>query len=92
MKITRLPWQDTILFIVLHAVAIYTIGFHLEHRHHHRFSDQPQDVHSPLHKGFLWSHMGWILCDKYKSTNQALIRDFWAYPELVCSIITPGRR
>jgi stearoyl-CoA desaturase (Delta-9 desaturase) len=138
----RIIWQDTILFIVLHAVAIYTIGFHFEwrwvglalasyylrmfalsagfhryfshrsyktsrpfafflaflgecslqkgalwwashHRHHHRFSDQPQDVHSPLHKGFLWSHMGWILCDKYKSTNQVLIRDFWAYPELV---------
>lgn len=53
------------------------------HRHHHHFSDQPQDVHSPLHKGFFWSHMGWILCDKYKPLKKPLIKDFLAYPELV---------
>jgi len=53
------------------------------HRHHHRFSDQPQDVHSPLHKGFFWSHMGWILCDKYKPLNRAMIKDFLVHPELV---------
>jgi stearoyl-CoA desaturase (delta-9 desaturase) len=28
----RIIWQDTILFIVLHAVAIYTIGFQFEWR------------------------------------------------------------
>ncbi|MGH8581141.1 MAG: acyl-CoA desaturase, partial [Gammaproteobacteria bacterium] len=53
------------------------------HRHHHRFSDQPEDVHSPLHKGFFWSHMGWILCDKYKPLNRAMIKDFLVHPELV---------
>lgn len=138
----RILWQDTILFIVLHALAILTIGLQFQwrgvglaaasyylrmfalsagfhryfshrsyktsrffafflaflgecslqkgalwwashHRHHHRFSDQPQDVHSPLYKGFLWSHMGWILCEKYKDINKALIKDFLAYPELV---------
>jgi len=31
------------------------------HRHHHQESDQPDDVHSPKHHGFLWSHMGWIM-------------------------------
>lgn len=31
------------------------------HRMHHRFSDQQPDPHSPL-AGFLWGHMGWIVC------------------------------
>jgi stearoyl-CoA desaturase (delta-9 desaturase) len=30
------------------------------HRYHHRFSDSPNDVHSPRH-GFWHSHMGWFL-------------------------------
>ena len=31
------------------------------HRHHHRYSDTPQDAHSPLQRGFWHAHMGWIL-------------------------------
>jgi stearoyl-CoA desaturase (delta-9 desaturase) len=52
------------------------------HRHHHRYSDKPQDVHSPL-RGFWWSHLGWILCDKYSATRTELVRDLTRYPELV---------
>ena len=52
------------------------------HRHHHRFSDTPEDVHSPL-KGFFWSHVGWIMCSKYTATDYAAIKDFAKYPELV---------
>lgn len=52
------------------------------HRDHHRFSDTERDVHSPQ-KGFWWSHMGWILCDKYKGIDyDRQIKDFAAYPEL----------
>ncbi len=51
------------------------------HRHHHRYSDQPEDIHSPK-KGFLWSHVGWILCRKYSRTPVELIRDFEKYPEI----------
>lgn len=51
------------------------------HRHHHRYSDQPEDIHSPK-KGFFWSHMGWILCDKYHNTDLTQIPDFAKYPEL----------
>src|SRR5205823_8235767 len=29
-----------------------------------------------------WSHMGWILCDKYGPTDTDTIRDFAAFPEL----------
>lgn len=53
------------------------------HRHHHRHADTDEDVHSPVNKGFLWSHMGWFLSDKHFATQHHLIRDFAKYPELV---------
>jgi stearoyl-CoA desaturase (delta-9 desaturase) len=51
------------------------------HRNHHRFSDTERDVHSPK-RGFWWSHVGWILCDKYNEADRSQIRDFASYPEL----------
>lgn len=30
------------------------------HRHHHRFSDQAEDLHSPVVAGFWQSHVGWL--------------------------------
>ena len=51
------------------------------HRHHHRYSDTERDLHSPL-KGFWWSHVGWILCDKYNATDYDSIKDFAKFPEL----------
>jgi stearoyl-CoA desaturase (delta-9 desaturase) len=52
------------------------------HRHHHRFSDQKQDIHSPRHSGFWWSHLGWILSDQHDKTQWELIPDLAKYPEL----------
>ena len=51
------------------------------HRIHHRYSDQPQDVHSPK-DGFWWSHVGWVLASKYDRTPIERIQDFARYPEL----------
>src|SRR5437763_2620541 len=52
------------------------------HRDHHRFADTDQDTHSPL-QGFWWSHVGWILCDRYGSVDyDEKIADFARYPEL----------
>jgi stearoyl-CoA desaturase (delta-9 desaturase) len=52
------------------------------HRHHHKHSDRPEDIHSPL-RGFWWSHMGWIVCRKYRGTDLEAIKDFTKYPELL---------
>ncbi|MGZ8763070.1 MAG: acyl-CoA desaturase [Acidimicrobiia bacterium] len=52
------------------------------HRDHHRYSDTDRDIHSPR-KGFWWSHVGWILCDRYGATKYDGIKDFARYPELV---------
>ena len=51
------------------------------HRDHHRYSDTELDIHSPK-RGFLWSHMGWILCDKNSEIPFDRIKDFSKYPEL----------
>jgi len=51
------------------------------HRHHHKHSDQLEDIHSPM-KGLFWSHMGWIMCKKHDPTPEHLIKDFAKFPEL----------
>lgn len=52
------------------------------HRHHHRHSDTEEDLHSPSARGFLWSHIGWILSDRYNATRTELVPDLAKYPEL----------
>jgi len=52
------------------------------HRHHHRFSDQDEDLHSPRRDGFWWAHVGWILSSQFDATPTTLIKDFVVYPEL----------
>ncbi len=53
------------------------------HRHHHQYSDKNNDLHSPVTKGFLWSHIGWILCDKNMPTHYERVKELSAFPELV---------
>lgn len=52
------------------------------HRAHHKYSDQPRDIHSPVQRGLYWSHMGWFLCGRYDMTDWERIQDFAKYPEL----------
>jgi len=52
------------------------------HRHHHRYSDGPEDVHSPAQRGFWWSHVGWILSERYDATRLERVNDLARYPEL----------
>ncbi|MGC3998943.1 MAG: fatty acid desaturase [Anaeromyxobacter sp.] len=52
------------------------------HRDHHRFSDRPQDIHSPVQRGFLWSHMGWFLSRAHEETKLDRVKDLARFPEL----------
>ena len=52
------------------------------HRDHHRYSDTPQDIHSPKQSGFWWSHVGWILSRRYNATKLDRVKDLARYPEL----------
>ena len=55
----------------------------VNHRHHHKYSDTEEDIHSPKQKGFWYSHCGWILSNKYNQTDYQAIKDYAKYPELV---------
>jgi stearoyl-CoA desaturase (delta-9 desaturase) len=53
-----------------------------KHRHHHLHSDMPDDVHSPRHTGFLYSHFGWIFATKHDHADLGTVPDLAKYPEL----------
>ena len=52
------------------------------HRAHHRHSDGEDDVHSPVRRNFLWSHMVWFLARGNFRTRLELVPDLARYPEL----------
>jgi stearoyl-CoA desaturase (delta-9 desaturase) len=54
-----------------------------KHRHHHLHSDTERDVHSPRHKGFWYSHVGWIFARGHGKTDLVKVADFARYPELM---------
>lgn len=53
------------------------------HRHHHKYSDEETDLHSPLQQGFWWSHVGWMLSEHSMPTDYSKVKDLAKYPELV---------
>ena len=54
-----------------------------QHREHHRHSDREQDIHSPLQRGFWWSHVGWILSNEHDSYDSKKVQDMARFPELL---------
>ena len=52
------------------------------HRHHHRYTDQEQDVHSPSRHGFWWSHIGWLTSKSNFPTKYKFVADWTRFPEL----------
>ena len=53
-----------------------------KHRHHHLHSDTEQDVHSPRHTGFIYSHLGWIFSRRHDTFDEAAVSDLMRYPEM----------
>jgi stearoyl-CoA desaturase (Delta-9 desaturase) len=53
-----------------------------KHRHHHRYADTPEDVHSPVHSSFFYSHMGWIFARRHDRFDASTIQDLTKFPEL----------
>jgi stearoyl-CoA desaturase (delta-9 desaturase) len=52
------------------------------HREHHRFSDTPDDPHSPHVTSFWWAHLGWILSEEHIDTPWESIQDWSQFWEL----------
>ena len=57
------------------------------HRHHHRYSDEPEDLHSPKQQGFWHSHVLWIFglkfLTEYSEYEKTAAKDLRQFPELV---------
>ena len=79
---TSRSFQFLMAFVAMTSSQKGVLWWAANHRHHHRYSDTEQDLHSPTLFGFWWSHVGWILSDRYNDTQVDLIRDFYKYPEL----------
>ncbi|TFG86074.1 MAG: acyl-CoA desaturase [Chromatiales bacterium] len=52
------------------------------HRNHHRYSDGPQDLHSPRQRGFWYSHIGWMWDKVSFETPGTNVKELHRYPEL----------
>lgn len=80
-KTTR--WfQFFLAFMAMTSAQKGVLWWAAHHRHHHKFSDTPEDIHSPSQGGFWWSHVGWILSDRFEETRSELVPDLHKFPEL----------
>ncbi|MGD2271617.1 MAG: acyl-CoA desaturase [Desulfobacterales bacterium] len=75
-------WQFLFAVIGNASVQRGPLWWASHHRHHHRYADQKEDVHSPSQHGFWWSHMGWLTSPANFATNVKYVRDWTSYPEL----------
>ncbi|HZP65875.1 MAG TPA: acyl-CoA desaturase [Rudaea sp.] len=79
---TSRPVQFLFALIGASCVQRGPLWWAAHHRHHHRHADTAQDLHSPLTRGFLWSHMGWFLTPRGFRTDWEAIPDLRRCPEL----------
>jgi len=80
---TSRPVQFLIALLGQSSAQRGVIWWAAVHRHHHLYSDTPQDVHSPRHHGFLYAHVGWVFNPSNWKPNYGTVRDLTKYRELV---------
>jgi stearoyl-CoA desaturase (delta-9 desaturase) len=79
---TSRPFQLFLAVLGASATQKGPLWWAAHHRDHHRHSDGPLDVHSPVQRGFLWSHVGWFLSARHEDTKLDRVKDLARYPEL----------
>lgn len=80
---TSRVFQFILAFLAQTSLQQGVLWWSAKHRHHHKFSDTPEDVHSPGIHGFLFAHVGWIFARQRGKADYSLVRDLSEYPELV---------
>lgn len=80
---TSRVFQFILAFLSQSTAQKSVLWWAAKHRHHHLHSDTLQDVHSPRHTGFLYSHVGWIFSRRHASTDLVKVADLARYPELM---------
>jgi stearoyl-CoA desaturase (Delta-9 desaturase) len=79
---TSRVFQFVLAVVAMSSAQRGPLWWATHHRRHHKFSDEPEDVHSPVQRGFWWSHAGWLLGSRHSATDFERVKDFAKYPEL----------
>jgi len=80
---TSRVFQFVLGFLAQSSAQKSILWWAAKHRHHHLHSDTERDVHSPRHRGFLYSHVGWIFARQHDTVDPMKVADFARYPELM---------
>ena len=75
-------FQFVLAFMAQSTAQKSVLWWATKHRHHHLHSDTEHDTHSPRHKGFWFSHFGWVFSRAHQDFDEVKIADFYKYPEL----------
>jgi stearoyl-CoA desaturase (delta-9 desaturase) len=75
--------QFVLAFLAQSSAQRGILWWAAHHRRHHRYSDTTDDVHSPVLRGFLYAHLGWIFVPRNGATDYAAVRDLSRYRELL---------
>lgn len=75
-------FQFVLAFLAQTSAQRGALWWAAHHRRHHKHSDEPGDVHSPVLGGFWHSHVAWLFYDGAGETDLDKIKDFAKYPEL----------
>jgi len=82
-------YQTTRLFQFFLALLGTTAGqkgplsWVTSHRRHHQYADTEKDPHSPVRKGWLYAHVGWLLKSNALPTGKSIEKEFNGYPEII---------
>ncbi|MEI9889705.1 MAG: fatty acid desaturase [Caulobacteraceae bacterium] len=79
---TSRAFQFVLALLAQSSAQSSVLWWAANHRHHHRFSDTEHDLHSPLHRGFFYSHVGWLFVRRNQKTDLVQIEDLARFPEL----------
>jgi stearoyl-CoA desaturase (delta-9 desaturase) len=79
---TSRVFQFVLAFLAQSSAQKGALWWAAHHRNHHKHSDTPQDLHSPVQHGLWWSHVGWVLDDRFDAVPEGRINDFMKVPEL----------
>jgi stearoyl-CoA desaturase (Delta-9 desaturase) len=80
---TSRPVQFGLAFLAQSSAQSSVLWWAAKHRHHHLHSDTEDDVHSPLHAGYFYSHVGWVFDRRNSGTDMVRVDDLAKYPELM---------
>jgi stearoyl-CoA desaturase (delta-9 desaturase) len=80
---TSRVFQFVLAFLAQTTAQKSVLWWAAKHRHHHLHSDTGEDVHSPRHTGFIYSHLGWIFARRHDGVDFMKVADLARYPELM---------